>query len=124
MSATIEALESIAAAFNAHDIDGIMDFFAKDCCLEMPRGPLPFGQRYEGYDAVRSALRGRLEGIPDVHYGHATHFTSGDWGASRWTLTGTTVAGARIEVRGCDFYRFRGDKVVLKDSYWKIVESA
>jgi ketosteroid isomerase-like protein len=124
MSATVRALESIAAAFNAHDIDRIMDFFVKDCCLEMPRGPHPFGQRYEGYEAVRSALLGRLEGIPDVHYGNATHFTSGDWGASRWTLTGTTVAGSRIEVRGCDFYRFRDDKVVLKDSYWKIVENA
>jgi ketosteroid isomerase-like protein len=122
MSATIEALESIAAAFNAHDIEKIMSFFARDCCLEMPRGPHPFGRRYDGYDAVRSGLLGRLEGIPDVHYGDATHFASGDWGASRWTLTGTTVAGQRVEVCGCDFYRFRNGKVVLKDSYWKIVE--
>ena len=124
MSATVEALELIAAAFNAHDIDRIMSFFAEDCRLEMPRGPYPFGQRYEGYDAVRSGLLGRLEGIPDVHYGDDSHFVSGEWGASRWLLTGTTTGGARIEVRGCDFYRFRDGKVVLKDSYWKIVDAA
>jgi len=32
------------------------------------------------------------------------------------------VSGARIEVRGCDFYTFRDGKVVKKDSFWKIVE--
>jgi len=25
-------------------------------------------------------------------------------------------------VRGCDLLEFRGDKIVRKDSYWKIVE--
>jgi hypothetical protein len=37
-------------------------------------------------------------------------------------LTGTTVRGDRIEVRGCDLFEFRGDKIARKDSYWKIVE--
>ena len=26
----------------------IMEFFAEDCVLEMPRGPYPWGQRYVG----------------------------------------------------------------------------
>jgi len=25
-------------------------------------------------------------------------------------------------VRGCDLWTFRGDRIVHKDSYWKIVE--
>lgn len=45
-----------------------------------------------------------------------------DTGISKWTLTGTTHQGMRLEVRGCDFYTFRDGKVVRKDSYWKIVE--
>ena len=43
-------------------------------------------------------------------------------GMSKWTLTGTTRQGARLEVHGCDFYTFKGGKVTRKDSYWKIVE--
>jgi hypothetical protein len=37
-------------------------------------------------------------------------------------LTGTSTAGKKIEVRGCDLWTFDGDKVRRKDSYWKIVE--
>ena len=39
--ASVDTLKAIAAAFNAHDLDAIMDFFADDCTLEMPRGPEP-----------------------------------------------------------------------------------
>ena len=41
---------------------------------------------------------------------------------SKWLLTGTRKTGEKIAVRGCDFYSFRDGKVVVKDSYWKIVE--
>ena len=41
---------------------------------------------------------------------------------SKWTVTGTTRDGKRIEARGCDFFTFRDGKVTRKDSYWKIVE--
>ena len=40
-SVSIETLEAIADAFNAHDLDAIMEFFADDCSLDMPRGPEP-----------------------------------------------------------------------------------
>ena len=39
--ASVEMLTAIAAAFNAHDLDAIMEFFAEDCSLDMPRGPSP-----------------------------------------------------------------------------------
>jgi ketosteroid isomerase-like protein len=36
---SVETLKAIANAFNAHDLDAIMEFFADDCSLDMPRGP-------------------------------------------------------------------------------------
>ena len=39
---TVETLEQLLDAFNAHDIDVVMSFFADDCVLEMPRGPDPW----------------------------------------------------------------------------------
>jgi ketosteroid isomerase-like protein len=117
-------LADICAAFNAHDLDRIMGFFAEDCVLEMPRGPEPWGARFTGKAAVRAGLAARFEGLPDVHYGDDEHFAdeAAGTGMSRWLLTGTTRDGTRREVRGCDFYTFRDGMVTRKDSYWKIVE--
>jgi ketosteroid isomerase-like protein len=119
-----ETLTELCSAFNAHDLDRVMALFAEDCVLEMPRGSDPWGSRFQGKRAVREAIGTRFAGLPDVHYGDEQHFVDAAAGAgmTRWTLTGTTRAGARIEVRGCDFYSFRDGKVIRKDSYWKIVE--
>jgi steroid delta-isomerase-like uncharacterized protein len=119
-----ETLAEICEAFNAHDLDRIMTFFAEDCVLEMPRGSHPWGSRFEGAAAVRKALASRFEGLPDVRYGDDEHFVDAErqTGMSRWTLTGTTPDGGRLEVRGCDFWTFRDGLVTRKDSYWKIVD--
>ncbi len=119
---TPETLEQVLDAFNRHDLDAIMTYFADDCSFDFPRGPEPWGQRFVGKEQVREALAGRFKGIPDVHYGEARHFVAGDRGVSEWTLTGTTTSGVRLEVRGCDLWEFRDGKITRKDSYWKIVE--
>ena len=117
-------LSELCDAFNAHDLDRIMALFAEDCVLEMPRGSKPWGARFEGKEKVREGLAGRFAGLPDVHYSDDEHFVdvAANTGISKWTLTGTTRDGRRLEVRGCDFYSFRDGKVTRKDSYWKIVE--
>jgi ketosteroid isomerase-like protein len=119
---TVATCEAILDAFNRHDLDAIMAFFAEDATLDTPRGPYPWGRRYEGKAAVREGLAARFAGIPDVHYGEGRHFVSGERGVSEWLLTGTTTAGERLAVRGCDLWEFRDGLVVRKDSYWKIVE--
>jgi ketosteroid isomerase-like protein len=118
------ALKGLCDAFNAHDLDRIMEFFADDCVLDMPRGASPWGSRFKGKKDVRAALATRFEGLPDVHYGAEEHFvdTAANTGMSKWVLTGTTPEGVRRQVNGCDFYTFRDGKVIGKDSYWKIVE--
>jgi ketosteroid isomerase-like protein len=118
------SLTALCDAFNAHDLDRIMSFFADDCTLDMPRGSEPWGSRFAGKPAVRAALAMRFEGLPDVHYGSEEHFVdaAAGTGMSKWVLTGTTPAGEKRNVHGCDFYTFRDGKVVRKDSYWKIVE--
>ena len=117
-------LLEILDAFNAHDLDRIMGFFADDCVLEMPKGSKPYGSRFEGKHDVREGLAARFEGLPDVHYGNAEHFVDleSQTGISKWCLTGTGRDGTRAEVQGCDFYTFRAGEVIRKDSYWKIVE--
>ena len=121
-SVSVATLKAIADAFNAHDLDVIMEFFADDCSLDMPRGPDPWGKRFTGKAAAREGLATRLKGLPDVHYSNDRHWVSGNMGVSEWLLTGTTPDGVRIQVRGCDHWEFRDGKVIRKDSYWKIVD--
>jgi ketosteroid isomerase-like protein len=117
-----ETAKSILDAFNAHDIERVMEFFAEDCSLDMPRGPEPWGQRYVGKPAVKEGLETRFKGLPDVSYSDDRHWISGNMLVSEWLLTGTRPDGAQVKVRGCDHYEFRDGKVIRKDSYWKIVE--
>ena len=120
----VESLEAMLDAFNRHDLETIMSFFTDDAVFESPRGPDRWGGRFVGRDAVRAGLALRFAGIPDVHYADDRHFVSGNRGASEWTLTVTTTAGERIEVRGCDLWEFADGRIVRKDSYWKRVEPA
>lgn len=119
---SVETLKAVLDAFNRHDLDAIMAHFADDATLDTPHGPHPWGGRFVGKAQVREGLAARFTGIPDVHYSDDRHWVSGDRGASEWLLTGTSVEGQRIEVRGCDLWEFRDGMVIRKDSYWKIVE--
>jgi steroid delta-isomerase-like uncharacterized protein len=121
LAVTPATLAAITQAFNDHDVDAVLAFFADDAVFEAPKGPDPWGRRLVGRDQVREGVAARFAGIPDVHYGEDDHWVSGSRGVSEWTLTGTSVDGERIEVRGCDLWTFRDGKVVRKDSYWKIV---
>jgi taurine dehydrogenase small subunit len=116
----IGMLKAITAAFDAHDLDGILAHFADDAVFEGPRGADPWGTRFVGREAIREAFAARFAGIPDVRYRDEGSFVDGDRGASEWTLSGTTTSGEPIEVRGCDLWTIRDGMVVKKDSYWKI----
>ena len=119
---TVEFLKEFLEAFNRHDLDSIMSYFADDCIFYMPRGSRPRGDRYVGKDEVRAGLAKRFQGIPNVHYGEDQHWACGDFGVSEWTLTGTSVSGQQIEVRGVDLLEFADGKITRKDSFWKILE--
>jgi len=118
----LNILKQFLEAFNRHDLDAIMEFFAEDCSMDTPRGSNPWGTRLIGKEQVRFGCASRFAGLPDAHYGNDRHWISGNMGFSEWTLTGTTPSGERIEVRGTDHLEFRGEKIVHKNSFWKIVE--
>lgn len=119
---TVDVLRAFLDAFNRHDLDRIMEFFADECVFYMPRGVGPRGDRYVGKTEVRAGLAKRFAGVPDVHYGEDRHWVCGGFGVSEWTLTGTSVSGQQLEVRGVDLLEFADGRITRKDSFWKIRE--
>ena len=119
---TVKILKGFLKAFNQHNLDSIMEYFAENCVFYMPRGSTSRGDRYVVKTEVRAGLAKRFEGIPDVHYGNDKHWVCGDFGVSEWTLTGTSASGKKIEVRGVDLLEFAEGKIIRKDSFWKILE--
>jgi ketosteroid isomerase-like protein len=122
MGPTPALLQRINAAFNRRDVDRIMEFFADDCTFLMARGPEPEGRRVHGKAAVRKVLADRFKVIRDMRWDHIEHFVAGNRAVSVWMVTGTSADGEALNYQGCDIYEFRGDKILNKDTYWKIVE--
>ena len=119
----LEVLRQVFDGFNRHDVDAILSYFADDCVFESPRGPERWGRRFVGKADVRQGLVARFEGIPDVRYEDGDHFACGSRGVSEWTISGSSVDGDRIDVRGCDLWTFGDDgRIVCKNSFWKIRE--
>jgi len=61
-SVSVARLEQFLAAFNAHDLNAIMQFFADDCELLMPRGKEP---GVHAMSARQLCARGWQLALPD-----------------------------------------------------------
>lgn len=123
---TVELLDAIQDAFNRHDVDGIVSYFADDCEWLMARGPNPWeARRLEGKAAIGEVLSARYAAIPDMRWVDMQHFISedGSRACSEWTVKGTPKEGSPINWLGCDIWTFRGGLVAKKDTYWKFIET-
>lgn len=116
---TIKFLDDFAAAWNRHDVDGLMTFMTDDCVFESSAGIEVCGTRFVGRDAVRRGFAAAWEAFHDAEWRGARHFICGSRGVSEWTFTGTRTDGARLEVHGCDIFTFKDGKIALKNSYRK-----
>jgi len=123
MAPSLALMKQINEAFNSREVDRIAAFFADDCTFLMARGPEAVGRRVHGKDAVKKVLADRFKVIPDMKWDHVDVFVAGDRAVSVWMVTGKGADGEQLNYRGCDIYEFRGDKILNKDTYWKIVEA-
>jgi ketosteroid isomerase-like protein len=96
-----------------------MTFMADDCVFESAAGPEACGTSHAGREHVRAAFDRICRSFPDVAFRDTRHFVAGDRGVSEWRFTGTTAAGKKVEVDGCDLFTFRDGKIALKSSFLK-----
>jgi taurine dehydrogenase small subunit len=112
---TSERLDAFMDAWNAHDVEGIVSFFADDCEFHASVGPELMGASYAGRDEIRKGVTAFFERFPDGKFEDASAWVAGERGASEWTF----VAGGTA-VRGCDLFEFEGDRIRVKNAFRKI----
>lgn len=112
-------LELLFEAFNRHDIDEIMTYFAEGCTFEAVSGPEVHGTRFVGIAAIRKAFSDVWATMADAHWEHHSHFVHGDRAVSQWTYSGTFADGARIEADGCDLFTLAEGRIVRKQAFRK-----
>ncbi len=120
-SFTIERLEALVEAFNAKDLDTIVDAFAEDGEFLLAAGPERWGVAFKGRAAIRDGLAQRFEAVPDISWSEGRHWILGDKGLSEWRVRGTLPDGRKLDCLGCDLWEFRDGQVAKKDTYYKQV---
>jgi ketosteroid isomerase-like protein len=118
-SQRLRILETLFAAFNRHDADGVMACFSPSIVFDTAVGPEAFGRRLNGLAAVRAAFVATWTSMPDVAWQVQRHAVFGDRALSEWRFTATATQGQRIEVDGVDVFAFDGDRIVSKSAYRK-----
>ena len=114
-------VDAFLAPWNAHDVAGAMALMTDDCIWEIPRGAGPHGTRFEGSDAVRAAIAGAFETMPDVRYEVVRSSFGPDLVVLELLVTGTLADGQAARFHACDVMALRDGKVAAKRSYRKVV---
>lgn len=114
---TRAAVARFNAAFNQHDVDGVMAAMTEDCIFE--NTPPPDGERYVGAPAVRAFWEQFFRTSPQAHFEEEECFAAGDRCVVRWRYTWEDSGGRPGHVRGVDLFRVRGDRVAEKLAYVK-----
>ncbi|PSJ41369.1 DUF4440 domain-containing protein [Zobellella endophytica] len=116
---TVALLEQLFAAFNRHDIEGVMACMTDDCVFEGAAGSEAFGTRFSGAEAVAAAFVKVWTTYPDVSWRGTSHFAAGNRAVSQWTFCATGPDGRRIEADGVDLFTLKGGKLALKQAFRK-----
>lgn len=121
---TLEYLDEIHDAFNRHDVEAIVGYFAEDGVFQLARGSGGFGRKLTGKAEIREFLIERFRAIGDMHWEASATWFSGSRATSEWVVTATLPNGDKLELSGCDLYEFRGRHIVKKDTYWKAIDQS
>jgi dienelactone hydrolase/ketosteroid isomerase-like protein len=116
---TVERLHAFSEAWNRHDIETLMSFMTDDCMFDANAGSQATGTTFRGKQEVRRGFIQAWRDYPDARWNNPREFVTGNRGVAEWVFTGPDLSGNKVEVAGCDLFVFRGDKILVKNSFRK-----
>ncbi len=114
MADPVSVIKDYDAAWNAHDVEGVMAFFADDAVFRMePAPPDEFGGVYTGKEQIRASVVEPL--MPGFHVESSDHQVAGHQeGVGDRVIWKSKVSG--------DFFRQMGAKLPLAATAEAILE--
>jgi ketosteroid isomerase-like protein len=116
MSAVIDKL---AAALNAHDLEGAAALIHEDYRSEQPAHP---GEAFVGRAQMHANWQAMFAGIPDFHAELIRSVDDGDTTWSEWAWSGTRSDGQDFQVRGVTLFELRDGKITAGRLYMEEVD--
>ena len=115
-----DAMASLGAAINDHDLDAFVAHFADDYRSEQPAHP---GRAFRGADKVRENWTGVFAGIPDLRAELVASATTDDGvEVGEWDWHGTHLDGSAFAMRGVIVLGTEDGRIVWGRLYMEPVE--
>ncbi|MDA4848634.1 nuclear transport factor 2 family protein [Hoeflea poritis] len=116
---TRQLVDAIGDAFNANDIDAVMQYFAGDAVFDHAAGPEVHGVRFEGKDNIRAVFAGLFDKVENVHWETRDFRIAGDKVFCEYRRTAKHKSGEVEDYLSVDILTFRDGLIVHKDTYYK-----
>ena len=120
-----EFIDGYNAAWNAHDVDAILELHTDDSVFENHTT----GDVNVGKEAIGTAIRGIFTVFPDLEFETRRRYVRDDLVVQEWTARGTHLGkmsrsgidveptGKRVDYRGMDVIPIEDGLVARKDVY-------
>jgi len=116
---TRELVDAVGDAFNANDVDAIMQFFAADATFDHASGPDQHGARFEGAERIRSVFTALFAKVETIHWETLDCRISGEKAYCEFRRAAKYLDGTEEEFNSVDIMTFKDGLIVHKDTYYK-----
>ena len=118
LESAIRVVLEFNAAFNRHDVAGMMQLMSDDCVFENT-DPAPDSAVYSGKEAVTRYWQDFFRESPEAHIEIEEIFGMGERCIMRWRYNWVDKGGEEMHLRGVDIFRVKNDSIYEKLSYIK-----
>ena len=116
---TLDLLEAMTEAYNRHDVEAIMSYFAADARFDHGAGSEAYGKRFQGLAEIRMAFEGLFRSIESVHWKPLDTRIAGDKAYCEFHRVARLKNGTVQDFLSVDVLTFRDGLIVHKDTYFK-----
>jgi ketosteroid isomerase-like protein len=116
---TAARLRAFGEAWSRGDVEELMTYMSDDCVYSASVGP-ESGRTYPGREQVRHGFVVMLARDSAGESQDGPVVVRGQWSSAEWSYVCAQPGGTPVEVRSCDLFHFRRDKIVEKDAFRRV----
>ena len=116
---TRKMVDAVGDAFNANDIDEVMQYFAPNAIFDHAVGTEAHGARFQGADVIRGVFSGLFEKVENVHWETLACGIVANKAYCEYRRTAKHKDGTTEEYLSVDILTFKDGMIIHKDTYYK-----